>query len=84
MKYDFCFPFSLTYPPQPLYISAGSVFFGGLPEDFVPVRNGLANQAYFVGCISDVTVNGQIINFADSVEKKNGNINGCPSDILGK
>jgi len=44
----------------------------------------LASLAYFVGCISDVTVNEEIINFANSAEKKNGNINGCPPHVLGE
>lgn len=69
---------------MPLYIAAGHLVFGGLPDNFKPPRDALSNQAYFVGCISDVTANGEIINFADSVEKKNGNINACPADILGK
>lgn len=73
-----------TTPPPALIITAGDIFFGGLPEGYTTPRNALSNSAYFIGCISDVTVNGEIINFADSIEKKNGNINNCPSDILGK
>lgn len=74
---------SLTAPP-PLVITSGDIFFGGLPESYTTPRDALSNTAYFIGCISDVTVNGEIINFADSIEKKNGNINSCPSDILGE
>lgn len=72
----------LPYAPEPLYIQAGDVFFGGLPDNYIPVRNALPTLAYFVGCISDVTINGEIVNFADSAEKRNGNINNCPTDIL--
>ncbi|XP_037900995.1 laminin subunit alpha [Glossina fuscipes] len=72
----------LPYPPEPLYIDMGDIFFGGLPENIKIPRDALANLAYFLGCISDVTVNGEIINFADSIEKKNGNINSCSNDIF--
>ncbi|ALC44510.1 LanA [Drosophila busckii] len=68
--------------PQPLLIQAGDMFFGGLPDNYIPPKGGLSNLAYFVGCIKYATVNEEIINFADSAEKKNGNINGCPQDIL--
>lgn len=74
----------LPFAPDALWIMNGDVFFGGLPETFIPPRNALPNMAYFLGCISDVTINGEIVNFADSVEKRNGNINQCPTDIMGK
>ncbi|EDV96510.1 laminin subunit alpha [Drosophila grimshawi] len=67
---------------QPLEIEGGDIFFGGLPDNFIPPKGAISNLAYFVGCISDVTVNGEIINFADSAEKKGGNINGCTQDNL--
>ncbi|SPP85142.1 laminin subunit alpha [Drosophila guanche] len=68
--------------PEPLYIESGDIFFAGLPDNYQTPRGALSTLAYFVGCISDVTVNDEIINFANSAEKKNGNINGCPPDIL--
>ncbi|XP_034480299.1 laminin subunit alpha [Drosophila innubila] len=68
--------------PEPLVISGGDIFFGGLPDNYIPPKGVISTLAYFVGCINDVTVNGEIINFADSAERKNGNINGCPQDIL--
>lgn len=70
--------------PAPLEISGGDIFFGGIPDNYVPPKGAISTLAYFLGCIRDVTVNGETINFADSAEKKNGNINGCPQDILGK
>lgn len=77
------FLFSLPYTPEALNIQAGDIFFAGLPDNYRPVRNALPTMAYFVGCISDVTINGEIVNFADSAEKRKGNINNCPTDILG-
>nr|AAA28662.1 laminin A chain [Drosophila melanogaster] len=68
--------------PQPLILEGGDIFFAGLPDNYRTPRNALASLAYFVGCISDVTVNEEIINFANSAEKKNGNINGCPPHVL--
>lgn len=72
----------LPYTPEALNIQAGDIFFAGLPDNYRPVRNALPTMAYFVGCISDVTINGEIVNFADSAEKRKGNINNCPTDIL--
>lgn len=78
------FIYSSMEIPNPPLIRGGDIFFAGLPDNYRPPKDALSTLAYFVGCINDVTVNGEIINFADSAEKKNGNINGCPEDVLGK
>jgi len=70
--------------PQPLILEGGDIFFAGLPDNYRTPRNALASLAYFVGCISDVTVNNEVINFANSAERKNGNINSCPPHVLGE
>lgn len=36
----------------------------------------------FVGCIADVTVNGNVINFANSKEKKNEILGKCILDVV--
>lgn len=80
--FAFCILPRLPSPQQPK-LEGGDIFFAGLPDNYRTPRNALATTAYFVGCISDVTVNNEIINFANSVEKKNGNTNSCPPTVLG-
>lgn len=69
-------------PPPPLYITNGEIYFGGLPRGFTPVRGGLPNDAYFVGCIQDVSINTNVVNFASSSDKSNAIHNTCPRDIV--
>lgn len=68
--------------PPTLMINFGEIYFGGLPKYFKPVTGGLSNEAYFVGCIQDVTINNNIVNFASSTDKMNAILNNCPRDIL--
>lgn len=68
--------------PPTLHITFGEIYFGGLPKYFTPVRGGLPNEAYFVGCIQDVTINTNVINFSSSTDKLNAILNSCPRDIL--
>lgn len=68
--------------PPPLLITFGEIYFGGLQKYFKPVRGALPNEAYFVGCIQDVTINTNIINFSSSNDKLNAILNSCPRDIL--
>lgn len=76
--YDFISP---EAPPS-LYINFGEIYFGGLPLGFRSVKGGLSNEAYFVGCIQDVTINNNVINFATSTDKSNAIFNSCPRDII--
>lgn len=68
--------------PPVLMITYGDIYFGGLPKYFTPVQGALPNDAYFVGCIMDVTINANVINFASSTDKSNAILNSCPRDIL--
>lgn len=74
--------FTSSDSPPALQISYGEIYFGGLPKFFKPIQNGLPNEAYFVGCIQDVTINTNVINFASSTDKLNAILNSCPRDIL--
>lgn len=74
--------FESDVAPPPLHISQGEIYFGGLPESYSPLRGAIASTSYFVGCISDVTVNGQVVNFADSTDKKNAVLNNCHRDLF--
>ncbi|XP_053667229.1 laminin subunit alpha [Anopheles marshallii] len=75
-------PHYSLYPPQPLYIENGDIYFGGLPKNFVPMHNAIASNAYFMGCISDVTVNGQIVNFATLRDKKSAVLDQCSKELF--
>lgn len=67
----------------PLNIDYGDIYFGGLPKGFITPKNALATTAYFTGCISDVTMSGQVVNFANSTDRKSAVLDNCPRDILG-
>lgn len=68
---------------NPLYLYGGDIYFGGLPTGFVPPPGAIDKPAYFVGCITDVQLNGQTLNFAESIERKSTVLDNCPRDILG-
>lgn len=65
-------------------IDNGEIYFGGLPKHYQTAKGAIATNAYFVGCITDVTLNEEIINFASHVERQSGVIDICPDGILGK
>lgn len=68
--------------PPTLYIQSGEIYFGGLPNGFKAIGGAVSNDAYFVGCIQDVLVNANVINFASSNDKSNAILNNCPRDIV--
>ncbi|XP_046433556.1 laminin subunit alpha [Neodiprion fabricii] len=63
-------------PPPPLHILYGSLYIGGLPPDYNVQKQGNLSTVPFVGCIEDATLNGIIINFANSTDR--------PGAFLGK
>lgn len=65
-----------------LYIDHGDIYFGGLPKGFKTPRNALATTAYFTGCIRDVTLSGQVVNFANSTDRKSAILDSCSADIM--
>lgn len=67
---------------QSILFENADIYFGGLPKGFTPKRIAIGPPAYFVGCISDVLVNGPIVNFADSVERKQAILDNCARDLL--
>uniref|UniRef100_A0A1B0CH53 Netrin axonal chemotropic factor n=1 Tax=Lutzomyia longipalpis TaxID=7200 RepID=A0A1B0CH53_LUTLO len=72
-----------TDAPAPLLqISFGDIFFGGLPRNFRLPKNSLKTTAYFVGCITDVTINGDVVNFAESTDRTNAVLADCHPDLL--
>lgn len=79
---DDAFEYVSSEAPPSLYITYGEIYFGGLPKGFSPVRGALPNEAYFVGCIQDVSININVVNFASSTDKVNAVLNTCPRDIV--
>lgn len=75
-------PFVSDEEPRPLDIVSGEIYFGGLPKNFVTPKYAIATPAYFWGCIRDVTVNGQIVNFANLKDKKSAVLDQCSKDIF--
>ena len=70
------------FTTEPLYIEHGDIYFGGLPKGFKTPKKVLGTTAYFVGCISDVTIGGQTVNFANSTDRKSGLLDSCARDIF--
>lgn len=67
---------------NPLYIDGGHIYFGGLPKGFKTPRGHLGSPAYFLGCISDVYLSAQAVNFAESTDRKSAIFDNCARDIL--
>ncbi|RZC32304.1 Laminin G 2 and/or Laminin II domain containing protein [Asbolus verrucosus] len=59
-----------------LYFLHGILYIGGLPKKIVVSPGTVASELPFKGCIGDLTVKGNVINFANSTNKLN--------EILGK
>lgn len=69
-------------PPAPLYLQNGEIFFGGVPKGFRVKSGTVSTDAYFLGCISDVTINSQLVNFAQSVDRHSAVLDQCPRDLF--
>lgn len=82
LSIDDIYEYESPESPPTLNIHAGQLYFGGLQGGFRPINGAVPNSAYFVGCIQDVTVNNNIINFASSTDKVNAVLNSCPRDIV--
>jgi len=52
------------------------MFFGGIPQEVSPSSGAIAATNAFIGCLGDATVNGAVINFANSTMR--------PGAVLGK
>jgi laminin, alpha 3/5 len=84
LSVDDSYFYSTEDAPPPLYINFGEIYYGGFPKNFKAVRGALPNDAYFVGCIQDVTMNTQQVNFALSNDKQYATLNNCARDLFGE
>lgn len=64
---------------KPEIVEDSDIYFGGVPKDF-PLS---LNTPYFVGCISDVYINGPV-NLAEAIDRKFAILDSCTRDIIGK
>ncbi|KAK3929045.1 Laminin subunit alpha [Frankliniella fusca] len=62
----------------PLQIQDGSLFFGGIPKNYVLRSGASATANPFVGCLADATVGRDLINFAEVTDRRNVSLNKCP------
>lgn len=67
--------YSTDIEPPPLLVHHGSMYIGGLPISFGIEQIGSMNS--FVGCIGDATLNGAIINFANTIERPHAFLGKC-------
>lgn len=70
------FVFSVQVPQQAVPFD-GPVFFGGVP-DMKLLATTSAIGTNFIGCIGDATLNGKIVNFAQSQNQLNAVLQKCP------
>lgn len=68
--------------PEPIYIDDGEIYFGGLPQGYRTRSGAVPNAAYFIGCISDVTINSNPGNFAASTDRQSAVLDQCPRDLF--
>ncbi|KYB28643.1 Laminin subunit alpha-like Protein [Tribolium castaneum] len=66
----------LDTKPPPLFILHGTLYVGGLPRRVILSPGTVGSELPFRGCIGDLTLKGNVINFANSTDKFN--------EILGK
>lgn len=59
--------------PSSLHFLYGNLYIGGLPSNLNPDSTIVP----FVGCIGDATLNGEIINFANTTEKPHAFLGKC-------
>ncbi|KAK9871509.1 hypothetical protein WA026_012880 [Henosepilachna vigintioctopunctata] len=77
--YDFI---ATDSPPTPLHILYGNLFIGGLPPSLTAMPEMVGTMEPFIGCIADVTLNGNVINFANKTDKKNEIFGKCVLDVV--
>lgn len=73
--------FVSDFDTDALFIEHGDIYYGGLPHGFITPKNVLASSDNFVGCISDVTIRGQVVNFAISTDKKAAEMDNCAREF---
>lgn len=59
-----------------MFLKWGTMYFGGVPSNVSLPSGTIAASNPFVGCLGDATVNGVVINFANSTVR--------PGAVLGK
>uniref|UniRef100_T1J097 Laminin subunit alpha n=1 Tax=Strigamia maritima TaxID=126957 RepID=T1J097_STRMM len=59
-----------------LISSKASIFVGG-PGTTI-IENATPTKRYFIGCVGDVTINGEFLNFANSSYQSGGSLANCP------
>ncbi|XP_054012773.1 laminin subunit alpha [Hylaeus anthracinus] len=72
--------YNTDFEPQPFFVPNGSMYIGGLPATFGILQTGMMTP--FVGCIGDATLNGAIINFANTTDRPHAFLGKCKSGDL--
>lgn len=66
--------------PPKLHILYGDLYIGGVPDSFKPKKGSVATTTTFGGCIGDATVQGDVINFANTTDKSSEQLGKCVLD----
>lgn len=83
LSVDYASEIVSEYESRPLYFDNSDIYFGGLPKGYRAPNTAITLPAYFVGCISDVVISGQSVNFAESKDRKSAVLDNCARDVLG-
>jgi laminin alpha 3/5 len=76
LDFDDIEPPVLNYAPPPLHFLHGTLYIGGVPRVITFSAGTVGSEIPFRGCIGDLTLKGNVINFANTTDKFN--------EILGK
>ncbi|KAH1008402.1 hypothetical protein HUJ05_008957 [Dendroctonus ponderosae] len=68
-------------PPPSLYILFAHMYVGGLPKTVRPLAGTVGSDRPFHGCIADLTVNGNVKNFANTTDKSFEILDKCVLDV---
>lgn len=72
--------YSTDNAPPALHILYASIYVGSLPKKIKLQPNRVASTDAFNGCIGDLTVNGQIKNFANTTDSSKEILDKCILD----
>lgn len=64
-----------------MYILFAHMYVGGLPNSFRPLAGTVGTDKPFHGCIADLTVNGNVKNFANTTDKSFEILDKCVLDV---
>lgn len=60
------------------------MYVGGVPRNLKVLRGTVGSEKPFFGCIADLTVNGNVKNFANTTDRRREILDRCTLDVVVK